>query len=80
MITAIVVFTIGFIVARAVQRFRLVHWKELKGLYDELDVKTKAHTKALKLVSGWSKDGKISNDMKDEYLKIVEEAMNYHKH
>lgn len=80
MIIVIVVFIIGFIVAIAVQHFRLVNWKELKDLYDELDVKTKAHTKALKLVSGWSKDGKISNDMLGEYLKIVEEAMNYHKH
>lgn len=80
MITAIVVFTIGFIVARAVQCFRIVHWKELKDLYDELHIKSRAHIDALKLVSGWSKDGKISNDMKDEYLKIVEEAMNYHKH
>lgn len=80
MIIVIVTFAIGFIVARAVQHFILVHRKELKDLYDALDVKTKAHTKALKLVSGWAKDGKISNDMLGEYLNTVEEAMNYHKH
>lgn len=79
MIIAIVIFTIGFVLARLVQTVRVNHWKKLKDLYDELNVKTKAHTKALKLVTSWSKEGKISIDMMDDYLKIVDEAMNYHK-